>query len=336
MKRSETKKNTEGKSSDTPNRRGRGESLSQGTETPPVTANKPGKKKTSQPSLVEVLSASETEKTQFEANDVIREIKLMNCKLITMDTAITKMNDQFSKVMMKNDSELKSTLKDLLLEMKEDLLKSVYRSIEVLETKLFDKEMENNQLANSIKSLEAEIESQKHENTHLRDLIERNNANRLEKENEYEQYSRRNNILISGIADAGPNESARTSAEKVIDLLNQKKVTVGLSMADIDIAHRLPSKKKSDRDIIVRFVSRNKKEDVLKNRRNLKGTGIFINEDLTLLNHRVLMSVKRKREDLVSEVWSKNGKIFYKDKSSKIHFVPFRDYNKWIELPWPV
>jgi hypothetical protein len=78
------------------------------------------------------------------------------------------------------------------------------------------------------------------------------------------------------------------------------------------------------------------KEDILRNRRHLKGTGIIINEDLTLLNHRVLMSIKKKREDLVADVWTKNGKIPFKDKKDKIHHVQYGDYKKWLDLPWPV
>jgi hypothetical protein len=45
MKKGEVNKVTEGKSSETPNRRGRGEILSLCIETPPVTSSKPGKKK---------------------------------------------------------------------------------------------------------------------------------------------------------------------------------------------------------------------------------------------------------------------------------------------------
>jgi hypothetical protein len=58
--------------------------------------------------------------------------------------------------------------------------------------------------------------------------------------------------LISGIKDTDPNEVAKTTAEKVINVLNQQKITDGLSMADLDIAHRLPNMKGSNRDIIVR------------------------------------------------------------------------------------
>ena len=72
--------------------------------------------------------------------------------------------------------------------------------------------MENNQLANNIKSLEA----QKIGSTSLRDLIKRNN--RLEKE-----MNLNNNSLIRGLTDTGQNKSARTTAEKVIDLPKKER-----------------------------------------------------------------------------------------------------------------
>jgi hypothetical protein len=142
--------------------------------------------------------------------------------------------------------------------------------------------------------------------------------------------------LISGIKDTDPNDVAKTTAEKVIHVLNQQKITDGLSMADLDIAYRLPNRKGSNKDIIVRFFSRNMKEDILRKRRHFKGTGIFINEDLTLLNYRVSMSIKKKREEIGADVWMKNGKILSKDIKDKIHHVQYGDYKKWLDLPWPV
>jgi hypothetical protein len=68
IKKSEIKKAVEGKNSETPNRRGICESLSQYIENPPLTSCKLGKKanKASQPSLVNILQAAEHEKTQFK------------------------------------------------------------------------------------------------------------------------------------------------------------------------------------------------------------------------------------------------------------------------------
>ena len=76
MKKSESKR-SESKSSDTPARRGKADSLSQYMDTPPL-AVKPAKKKAAAatPSILEVNQATLTEqdKTHFEVSDVMKEL----------------------------------------------------------------------------------------------------------------------------------------------------------------------------------------------------------------------------------------------------------------------
>ena len=112
-------------------------------------------------------------------------------------------------------------------------------------------------------------------------------------DNELEQYSKSNNIKISGITDTNPSETAMESARKVISILKGKGV-VDLTLADKDIAHRMRNKNGRNRDIIVKLVSRMKKEEIVHNRKHLKGTGVFVNEeDLTRQNFHVYMCVKK-------------------------------------------
>ncbi|KAH3694930.1 hypothetical protein DPMN_082375 [Dreissena polymorpha] len=106
-------------------------------------------------------------------------------------------------------------------------------------------------------------------------------------------------------------------------------------MADINIAHRLPNKDNKNRDIIVSLISRQTKLDIIANRKQLKGTDIFINEDMTKLNLHVLMCVKKKMPDEINSAWFMNGKIFYKNHMDNIQTVKFEDYEHWTNLPWP-
>ncbi|KAH3741209.1 hypothetical protein DPMN_047929 [Dreissena polymorpha] len=106
-------------------------------------------------------------------------------------------------------------------------------------------------------------------------------------------------------------------------------------MADIDIAHRLPNKNNQNRDIIVRLRSRQTKSGILSNRKKLKGSNIYINDDLTKLNLHVLMCVKKKMTDEISDAWYSNGKILYKNHKNKTEMVKFKEYEHWINLPWP-
>ena len=80
-----------------------------------------------------------------------------------------------------------------------------------------------------------------------------------------------------------------------------------------------------------------KRDELLRKRRELKGTNIFTSEDLTPTNQLVLACMRKKMPDEVDRAWSKGGKLFYKLKSDKdtIIEVLYKDYQSWIDLPWP-
>lgn len=67
----------------------------------------------------------------------------------------------------------------------------------------------------------------------------------------------------------------------------------------------------------------------------MKGTGVYVNDDLTQLNHLVLAGVRKKQPNKVASVWTFNRNIFYKDKTDRVHKVFYKDYQDWLDLPWP-
>ena len=240
-----------------------------------------------------------------------------------------------SNVLTKDDKTLKSIIKDTFKEMKDELLKSVFHRIELLESKLFDKDNENADLKKEVDDLQSKLVKQNEDNTNLKKLIEEKANTASENINNLEQYGRRNNIRINGLTELG-TEDMETTTNKLIHEINTRIPDVNVTRGDIDIAHRLgPKKDMKTRPIIVRFVSRMSKENVLKKRRALKGTGIFLNEDLTHLNQTVLLSVRKKTPDEVEDAWYSNGKIFKKDKMNDVTIVPFEEYQDWLDLPFP-
>ncbi|KAH3751614.1 hypothetical protein DPMN_186182 [Dreissena polymorpha] len=88
-------------------------------------------------------------------------------------------------------------------------------------------------------------------------------------------------------------------ADETISLLS-KKLGLKLESKDVDVAHRLgkyaPNK---NRPVIVKFVRQQTKIDIMQRAKLLKGTGVFINEDLTKINAEVLSSLRLKEPDLV-------------------------------------
>ena len=179
---------------------------------------------------------------------------------------------------------------------------------------------------------------QKAENEKLSSEIETLKLTTGAKINDLEQYSRKNNIRISGMPESG-FETAEETIEVVVKKLNTTMRNLDLRYEDIDIAHRLGKKKKDiHRQIIVKFNSRLKRDEILRQRRILKGTDIFIKEDITPLNQEVLACMRKKQPDEVDQAWSKGGRLYYKHKSdtNTIILVPYEEFQAWIDLPWPV
>lgn len=137
--------------------------------------------------------------------------------------------------------------------------------------------------------------------------------------NEQQQYSRKNHIRIFGVRDSNKKETVAATEDIVINLL-KNRLNVNLIPSDIEIAHRVGRfTATSDRAILVRFVNRKAKMDILYHRRQLKGSGVSIAEDLTSYNVRRLTQLKDL--DCVAQAWSFDGKLFAKNKDSAIREV---------------
>ena len=111
------------------------------------------------------------------------------------------------------------------------------------------------------------------------------------------------------------NKTHTESEEKVVNLIENK---LGVNVKNrIDIAHRVGSFSTiSDRAIIVKFKCRKEKIAVIQNRKKLKGSGVSISEDLTVINHQLL--IKTKHNPKVESAWSSMGKIFAKLHNGRI------------------
>lgn len=120
-----------------------------------------------------------------------------------------------------------------------------------------------------------------------------------------EQYSRRNCLRVFGIP-----ESDKEDTDEVIVTLAKNKLGVNIDQHDIDRSHRTgPKNGKSNRPrpIIVKFVSYRNRKIIITSRRKLKGSGISIQEDLTL-NRRNLLA-KAKQHPKTKSVWTVDGKV---------------------------
>ena len=168
-----------------------------------------------------------------------------------------------------------------------------------------------------------------------------NRVSTLESENDYlrrrvsqlegsldaaEQYSRRNNVRISGL----PENQDESTDDLVLAM--SRAVGADISINEIDRSHRVGPRRNKDgtsaskpRDIIVKFISYRSRQKLFRKRGAAKSCGYagkFINEDLTKTRSLILYKCRElKRQGRVQDAWSMDGKILVKDRSGKIRPV---------------
>lgn len=156
----------------------------------------------------------------------------------------------------------------------------------------------------TLKSLDAKL-------SHLED-VEQNNVKQIisinEKLDELNQKSRMNSLRLVGIKE----ETNENLLSKVLHLLNDG-LKIKCNTFEINRVFRIGKFSQNDkkpRSVIVDFVSNMKRNEIYKAKTNLKGTGIFINEDLTDFRFKLLQAARKKFG--IKDAWSQNCRIFVK------------------------
>ena len=126
-----------------------------------------------------------------------------------------------------------------------------------------------------------------------------------------EDYSRRKNIRIKGVEEENQENWEQTQFK--VDKLMKEKME--LQNVKIEYAHRINKKtnKPGPRTIVARLSHDTDKSRTMKNSHKLKGTRIFINEDLS---ERALSIRKEKLAEL--KLARAHGKIAYFDKDKLV------------------
>jgi len=158
-------------------------------------------------------------------------------------------------------------------------------------------------------NLETENKKLKQQNVHLENQV-LNLGNQI---NDLEQYGRRQNLEIQGVAMNDDQETPQELELKVLSVLQH--VDGSTDKDDIDVMHRLGPRKikktqKQDMppSIIVRFISRKKRNALCKARKNLKDAkcdflsskGVFLNENLTPKNRQICYFMPTRKGRIIS------------------------------------
>ena len=123
-----------------------------------------------------------------------------------------------------------------------------------------------------------------------------------------EMYSRRTSIRISGITENPRGEDVKEDVLRVLS-------PMGITLEAINRMHRVGKKTPNrPRQVLVQFISYRSKEKVMSQAPTLlKGTNIFINEDLTEKRATLLYEARKlRREGRIAQCWSRDGRIMAK------------------------
>jgi hypothetical protein len=172
-------------------------------------------------------------------------------------------------------------------------------------------------LAASLEAANQQIEQLRAEVVALKDQLRDKDEMLADRLDGIEQYQRRNCLRIFGV----PENDGEDTDDVVVGLCREK-LKVDMDVTNIDRSHRVGRRATSGdgpharpRGILVKFTSYRYRRLVFLNKRNLKGSGIVVKEDLT-----------RRRMDLYNQaaqkhghnsVWTVDGRIYWVDKEGK-------------------
>lgn len=164
-------------------------------------------------------------------------------------------------------------------------------------------EFSQNQIETSLKSTTKQEETSNYLKNELV-LVHDNLDNLTDKLDYLENQSRRNNVRFDGVPEC-TRETWEDSEIKIQDILKSK---FGFTEKPvIERAHRVGSSKaQSPRSIVVKFNKYKDRDAVLRNGKKLKGSSIFVNEDVS---ERILS--KRKDQMVRLKEARSQGKIAY-------------------------
>ena len=207
-------------------------------------------------------------------NQIIVAQAQHEAEIVKLNRLVGKLTEQV-KNMSSNMSEQKQELDKAATDLKlttetEKLVEELKGSIEHSDIDISTIKSEVKLTERKVNFLEKEVRGQKQ----TINLLTRANHELQKKVEEQENYSRRENIIVEGIAER-PNE-------KIHETVNYIYTKLKMRVPPIQRAHRVGIfKKGSCRPIIVRLVCFQDKIQMYRQARNLKGTRIYIKDDFS-------------------------------------------------------
>ena len=193
-----------------------------------------------------------------------------------------------------------------ILNAKEQTVKSFTEQISSVNATIHELRVENDHLKKEVDTLKEVTQRQRGEIEDLKGVTKMHRDTLVE----LQQRSRIDNLKIYGLREQGGEwgESAELTGRVVRDFF-YRKLGVDVRSSDISIAHRLQANDRGDRPrtVIVKFTRRSVKNEILKNRKKLRGCPVVIAEDLSNTNMRLFHAM---RDKVGHNAWTWDGKVF--------------------------
>lgn len=209
------------------------------------------------------------------------------------------------------NSHIKKLLGEIVHDKVEEVSHEMENRLRVLEGKTLALEIENN-------GLRAQADSLKKRAEELEDQLD-----------ELAQYSRRNSLRVANPWKEEPGENT----DELVKKMARSVLGVELTDADIGRSHRIgPKKGSTPRSIVVGFTSYRARQKLYSARSKLArqhagdaGKDIYLNEHLTPKRAQLAVSARKlKKDGIVQDTWTSDGKIFIKEVNGQVTVVTNR------------
>jgi hypothetical protein len=199
----------------------------------------------------------------------------------------------------------------------ENIITQVYDRISIIEALARNALMETSESKLRITALEGTVNAQKaliDELTgklHQGDTTARARAKEaILAANAVEAHNRRWAVRILGLPAPTSPESTADAKTIATTFVNNKLKDAGFSIADIDCCHRVGKVSKEKQTMLVRLFERDLVDQLLNKKKMLKGSGLVLYEDATLLDRRLINALNAHPN--VDSAWINHGTIWAK------------------------
>ncbi|XP_065684383.1 uncharacterized protein LOC124816551 [Hydra vulgaris] len=207
-----------------------------------------------------------------------------------MAVAICEIRTMFKEMF----AEYKKDIALLIKQQKENMLKLFSANAKITSDRQQKAETNINYSMEKIKRLEKDVLDIKESLNFHEELIKKkvkNNIESIEKKEQIEDRSRRNNLRIDSIKE-NENKTWSESEIKVIKLFEE---SLGVENVRIKRAHRSGRRDaKTPRTIIIKLLDYKDKVEILKNSSKLKRKNIYINEDFCFETNLIRKDLREK------------------------------------------